>query len=43
MSFMPQAEEFSCQEKEFVLYKSLCTKGKCLNNETLAFAKNFKQ
>jgi hypothetical protein len=39
---MPQFEEFSCQEKEVFLYKALCSKGKCLENEQAAFTKNFK-
>ncbi|MFA5125677.1 MAG: hypothetical protein WC462_01610 [archaeon] len=40
---MPKGIEFSCQEREVVLCKTLCSKGKCFDNESVAFAKNFKQ
>jgi hypothetical protein len=41
MVFVPEQNEFSLQEES--LYKSLCSKGKCLDDEVVAFSKNFKK
>jgi hypothetical protein len=41
MITMPEIE-VSCQERELTLCKTLDSKGRCLENQSFAFNKNFK-
>ena len=42
MSFMPAQINFSCQEKEEALCKTLNSRGRCLEDKSFAFKKNFR-
>jgi hypothetical protein len=42
MSFMPEPIEFSCQERDEALCRTLSSKGRGLEDKSFAFKKNFK-